>query len=396
MKVAYEHLNSRNFCVSTTFDAGSSVEYNKWTPGIAHVMEHMLFLSISDMAPEDLNRRLSYLGCDSNAATHNGKVLYYVKGPVESVYEASALLKKILFDGNFNEGLFLKEKNVILEEERSCREDLVDCMYQKMLSFLCSGPMGVPIIGTTQSINSITLDELKEFYNTYYSLDKMLLTITGPESIDVDSIISIFGHNNGIFNYSEKAPNKHNKEKLIVVPDERLKEQVKLFIIHKIDVDNEFELLNLHLINQFFSSGMDSRLFEKVRMDKGLCYSIGGSLWDYKDIGWFMISSDISFENLNITQKLINSEIKKLLKGDITDEEFERAKNKLRSRIYSSTETVVGLNWRINHTAYNGRLSLDQEISYIGDVSKEDLISTIKKVFVKKNEKVFILQPVVE
>lgn len=393
MKVIFENLSSKKACIRATFDAGSNVEFGgSWTSGIAHMTEHMVFLGTKNLSPDELNRQMATLGADWNAGTYQDKVCFYIVVPVENAMKAAELLKKVLFDGEFKEEDFEKERDVVLEEERGGRDDIDSCVYEAMSAFLCQGPYAVPIIGTENSIKAITLKELREFHKYYYRPERMLLTITGPNELDVNAITKVFGENDGKFRRSQKVKTTFKNDEQLVVKDNRI-QQARAFICYKASNISDPTSLSLNYVNKFFADDMDSRLFQKIRQGHGLCYAIGGYSLFYREIGWYILWIRTAQKNVKEAIELMDQEISLLLKDGPTDEEMIRAKNKYKSEIYGITETSYGLNAILNGRTYYNLPNINDLIERVDSMTKEELNLTCKKIFTNKNRQVFIYLP---
>ena len=168
MKVIFKECESKKVTIMATFDAGSNLEYNKWTPGTAHLVEHMIFQGTKDLSHEEIVKKMASWGVNWNAATYYDKVSFYINLPQENSLEASKLFSEMIFNEKFDQELFNKEKLVVLEEEKDARDNIDIELFKELLYFICKGPFSIPIIGNENSIKSITLEEAQSFHNTYY------------------------------------------------------------------------------------------------------------------------------------------------------------------------------------------------------------------------------------
>lgn len=394
MKVVHEECGSKKTTIRLTFDAGSNVEYGgRWTPGIAHLVEHMVFQSSKSMSHEELVRKMASLGAEWNAATWNDKVSFFVVVPQENSLEAAKLLKEMLFNRDFDNDEFEKEKLVVLEEERGSKDDLANNIWEEIFKFICKGPMAAPIIGTEKSIKSISLGEVHAFHETHYVPEKTLLSITGPKNINVKSLIKIFGKNDGIFLKTQKEKSEYSYGKKKVVKDEKIQQQSKLFVFYKSFPKSHKSTVPMIFLQKFFSEDLDSRLFQEVRQKHGLCYGTGGYSDTGLDLGWFNLWAFVSPENTNKVLKIFDFEIQKLLNNGPTEEEMERARNKYISEIYTAIETSHGLNSFINSSAFYGSPNVNELLQKVKNIKMKDLRNAYGKVFRPENKQVFIYMP---
>jgi predicted Zn-dependent peptidase len=179
----------------------------------------------------------------------------------------------MMFNRTFTEEALVKEKLVVLEEERGYRDDIDVVIAKELNKFLCTGPLSKPVLGTVESISSITLKEVQEFYYQFYRPANMLVTITGPSEVDWDCLKSFIGKDTGRFRRFSSAPNKHKKQKRLTSLADI--QQARTFICYNACPIGGKDGLVLQFMSRFFSNGMDSRLFEELRQKQGLCYGVG-------------------------------------------------------------------------------------------------------------------------
>jgi len=393
MKVIFSACGSRKATVRITIDAGSIVEYGgTWTPGIAHLTEHMVFQGCGDFDQDILNKQMASLGADHNAGTWHNRVGFYVEAPAENINKAVELMALTLLNRTFDQESLDKEKLVVLVEERNGRDDIDATIRDRLISFLCKGPIAVPIIGTAESIVSISLEELQAFYDHYYKPSRMLMTITGPSDLNCDELASHFGGDTGRFlRTKDKHANKHLKSRRLVWPADV--KQARMFIAHKAFSMGDVRSKDLYFMSRFFSNGVDSRLFYELRQKRGLCYGIGSSIVIEDDIGWFIIHTKTSDENIPACTRLVYKEIKKFLENGPTEEEIIRAKNKYISDIYGFIETSYGLNTMLEMRAFNNLPPIENSINAIKRMTANKIMPACREVFQKDNRKVFICVP---
>lgn len=393
MKFIFGETGSRKATIRVTIDAGAAVEYpNVWTSGIAHLVEHMIFQGTNNCSHAELTRALATLGADFNAATWHDKVSFFITVPAENIVQASMFLKDMLLDRKFKEDLFEKEKFVVLEEERGSRDDIDSNVIEELDGFLCKGPLAEPIIGTEESIKSITLEEVQEFHRFYYQPDRMLVVVTGPKDVDCKAIAELFGGDTGKFKRAKKKKALYTKTKRHIMCDSRI-QQSRLFICYRAFPISDKRSLVLNFVDKFFSEDMDSRLFQSLRQKRGLCYSVGSFVSFYKDVGWYIVWTRTSPENISKSVKLVNNEINLLLKDGPTEEEIVRARNKYMSQIYGYIETSYGLNAMLSGKAYNNLPPLSDTIERMKAMDSKKIRSTCGKVFKKGNRQIFVCNP---
>ena len=392
MKTLYIPTESKIAVIRLNIDAGSAAEYKNWPYGIAHLLEHLMFRgTASGLDSGELNRKLAYLGADYNAYTSHNRVVFYISIPEENLIEASKLLKDMIFERNFNQEIVDEEKLIVLNEKNMREDDIDTIIYQELFKTICSGPMAIPVIGTNSSIDNITANKVQEFYEKHYVRSHMQLSITCKDEKAAKKVADIFDVKINCGNISrsfyQKSDYKLTKRKTI----KGQTREPRLLISYRGVSSKSRDSLNLSFLSFFFSSGMDSRLFQKLRQEYGLCYGIGSSGIYYNEIGWFIISTYT--DNVRLASKLIGDEIRKLIEDGITDEEMERARNKYLSSYYYQMETSMGRGSVVDTRAFFGLPSLEKALNRVKNMTKRQLLNTAQRIFDKENRQVFIFKP---
>jgi predicted Zn-dependent peptidase len=134
-------------------------------------------------------------------------------------------------------------------------------------------------------------------------------------------------------------------------------------------------------MNIILGSGMDSRLFTEVREKRGLAYSVGSSMsqWEYGSLN--LINASTRSSNVDDMLEVISNEIEKIKSGDLTEEEIQRAKNKMRSGFYHAGESSYAASHRSIRTALFGDSSFDELESRMNEVSVDDVLEAANIIF---------------
>jgi len=390
MKLVFGQTGSMMATVRVTFDAGSSVEPGKWTSGIAHLSEHMVFQGSKSFSHQELTRIMARLGVSWNAFTSHSKVSFFITAPNENIEEATKVFSDLILNRELKSEAFEKEKLVVLEEERGSHDDIDGKIYEELDKFLCKGPLAIPILGTQESILSITLEELESFCNTHYTVPKMLVTITSPNP-DHQKLGELFGKPQKSFQRSEKAPNLYKNGKRSALATNI--QQARVFICYRIPPIKDKLSLDIQFMEHFFSHGMDSRLFQSLRQDRGLCYGVGSFPAVYDDIGWLIIWTHVSKENVEKSMRLINKEVQTLLKEGPTKEEVVRARNKYLSEIYGRMETSYGLNSVLDFRSFYNLPDMEVSVNRIKRMTASKIVQACESVFRPEFKQVFTCVP---
>jgi predicted Zn-dependent peptidase len=333
---------------------------------------------------------MARLGASWNAYTSTNRVSFFISVPCEKAFEAAKIFADMMCNRTFNGDDMEKEKLVILEEERSARDDIDSIIYEEMDKFLCKGPISVPIIGVPETIKSIELDEVQDFHNYYYKPQKMLVTITGS---DIDHVVigELFGKDTGKFTRSKKESNE-----FLLRKRKNLRGKVqsaRVMVCYRAFPLKHRYALDIQFMEKFFSDHMDSRLFQTLRQKHGLCYAVGSYTAFYNDIGWVIFWTNTSEVNVKKSIKLINKEITNLVENGPDKEEMERAKNKFMSEVYGRLETSYGLNSVLDFRHFFGLPDVEKFINRVKKMTRARVMKACNHVLTPENKQIFTYLP---
>jgi predicted Zn-dependent peptidase len=383
MKYNYVRHPSRLVTLMATYGGGSRVEGTKYPQGIAHFMEHVRFKGTDKYTAQELLKKVAYYGGSWNAFTSQDLVNFYIKIPVENVEKGFEYLSEIIWNPTFPQKELDKEKEVVCQEVRMYEDDVHDLTYYSILGNVFNNALKNKIVGTEESVRSITREHLLEFNKEVYDRDNMLITLVGPED-EAALVCKYFETPDGKLNFKPA-------EKTVDYAPSFLKEFDKAGHIQN-TVMIAFGSQELHstikedlpvarVFNSIFGGNDDSRLFLNVRENMGLVYGIGSDVDDMFDGTLFMINTLTEPENTNKVLEVVDNEIGKMLEAPPTDEEFNRAKNRIKSYIYASLESSYGNAMRSILQEFAGYDNIDTFLEKVNAVTKEQVHDFAKKVF---------------
>lgn len=360
-----------NIYVTFTTNYGSNIlefvpigkkEYVKVPLGIAHFLEHKMFEQEDDT---DVFNFFSERGCDANANTNNKKTTYLFSGPNFFKENINFLLdyvqKPYFTDENVE-----KEKGIIIQEMKMYQDNPYSKLYESILdaSFINNNTK-YPIIGTEESVNSITKEQLYDCYNTFYHPSNMVLVVTG--NVDPEEVINIVRENQNSKEFAKPSqikikkydePNTVAVDKRIVTANVTLPKisiSYKININHIKDIPLRKKLIYLSIL---FDSkfGGASILNEKLRMEKVINESIDVSSVDADSHILFILMGETSKET-----EFLEAIKKEMLDLNITETELERKKKTIISSMIYMSDSIT----RINHKV------ISDYIKY-GDITQND------------------------
>lgn len=393
MKHIFQKTHNKMVVIFVGFDAGARAESDKYSPGLAHMLEHMMFKGTSNRSYLDLPKEIAFLGGDVNAFTSHEMVAYYIRVPHENFEAGAEILSDMVFNSTFPEEEFLKEREVVFEECLSYKDHVTHDLGVAFDQNFFSGRLQTDVIGTEESIKGFTREELVKFYEEFYKTESGILAISGDLDEERVRLASekYFGKETEFIKQNLPEAMEHKSAKSVTITKSDI-EQSYVYIAYPGLVTGDKDSLVYAVMREILGSGMDSRLFTEVREKNNLCYGIGMSAITHMEIGSTVISSSTRPENIEKMLKLIDIEVEKIRAEEVTDEELQRAKNKLRSDLYGIYDSGDALAKDTLRRTFFGLRSLEEVASELNDISKEQILELANRLFLDENKMVFVLR----
>jgi len=302
---------------------GAAFEESK-IKGIAHFIEHLLFTGTKTRSHEDISREIEKKGGILNAFTDNEVTSYWFKLPSEHVFSGLDIIIDMLKNPKFDTKKFEKEKKVIIEEIKMYHDDPRRHLFEKIEQNLYEKPFGEGIIGSTKTISALERDFVESYFKKMYSPENYIVTVVG--NADFEKICSYIEKN---FQKENRKPEKIEiKKRNGESKEERegLDQAHFLFAIHApLTKDKNFQALEV--LDAYLASGMSSRLFLKIREEKGLAYAVKSSISIGESYSYHSIYVGTTKEAIPEVKKIILQEFENI--KNISDKDLKEAKEKL-------------------------------------------------------------------
>lgn len=310
--------------------------------GISHFMEHMLFKGTARRTAGQIACDMDAIGGNLNAFTTREYTCFYAKSVDSDVETVFDILADMYTGSLLAEEETELERGVILEEI-SMYEDSPEDVAQELLAALVWGddPLGYGIAGTRETVQAITAAELRRFMGKYYTARNTVLAVAG--SFEEEKIVELaewyFGAVPAGESYTDYravpfCPGRREKEKDI--------EQTHIAIAYPGLGQNAPERFDMAAFCGAFGGGMSSRLFQKIREEKGLAYTIYASPESFKNAGILNIYAGVSPENADLVSSLIREEIGDILQNGLSEAEIARSVSQMRASYIMGLESVSG------------------------------------------------------
>lgn len=350
--------------------------------GISHFLEHMFFKGTKTRTAKEIAEAFDSIGGQVNAFTSKEYTCYYAKVLDEHASFALEMLADMFFHSTFVDEELQKERNVVLEEIKMY-EDTPDDIVHDLLSKACyaNHPLGYPILGTEETLRTFTGDSLRGYMADYYTPDRVVISVAGnvDESF-IQQVESYFGFFTAKRKASESPAPLFQPQKLARQKDT---EQAHLCIgFNGLPVGHP-DIYTLIILNNILGGSMSSRLFQEVREQRGLAYSVFSYHSSYQDSGLLAIYAGTGNNQLDLLFETIQETIDKLKEDGITEKELKNSKEQMKGSLMLGLEST---NSRMSRNGKNELLlgrhrTLDEIIEEINSVTVEKVNELARRIF---------------
>jgi len=327
MQVKHSEIVHCGFMIN----AGSRDE-NDDNNGIAHFIEHTVFKGTDKRKSHHILRRIENVGGELNAYTTREKTCYYASSLKQYAARSVDLLSDITFNSIFPEKELIKEKKVILEEIDMYDDSPDESIYDEFYTYIFGKhPLGYNILGTKETVNSLNRVKIKDFINTHYSADKIILTMVGDLTQNqAKSLGKRFVEKMNILPVDESTREVPQMQPQFAVKKEKDFAQSHVIIGCRAYSGYEPKRFGMALINNILGAGgMSTRLNMEVREKNALVYNISSHYSTYQDAGVFTIYFGADQKNVRRCTDIVYRELKKMRDVKFTDKQLKQAKIQL-------------------------------------------------------------------
>lgn len=344
--------------------------------GISHFVEHMLFRGTGKRSSQAIAKAIDSVGGVLNGFTGREYTCYYAKVLGEKLPMAVDLLSDIVQNPVFDQGEIEKERRIILQEIgmiEDTPDELVYDLYSQ--TFWQDHPLGHPVPGTPVSIEGLTRDDLCAFVRDRYCGERLVVAAAGDVDHQqvVEMIDAAFGALPPTSSEASGALPAYGRHLDIVEKDI---EQVHICLGTRLLAQNHPNRFAAYLLNMILGGGMSSRLFQKIREDLGLAYSIYSSVDAHSDAGSLVVYAAVAPQDAHRVIEELLRELGRFRTGPVLAEELAVAKDQLQGNILlslESSDTCMSLLAR--NEIYLGRIFPVRELQRgIEKVSVEDIL----------------------
>ncbi len=363
-----------------TGSRGESPESN----GIAHFIEHMVFKGTERRTAEEIAQAMDSVGGMLDAFTAKEMTCFNAKVLDEHLPIAFDVLSDLVLRPRFDDTDIVKEKQVVLEEIKM-DEDNPESVIHEMFTqnFWRGHPLGLPILGTPQTVPQFSRDALFDCFHSWYAPNNTVITAAGnlEHARLVDLVSREFGGAARAGTVAARtAPRTH------AGVEQRHKQELEQ--VHIVLGVPSYPLAHerryaASLLNIILGGGMSSRLFQNIRERQGLAYAIFSELSPYTDSGVLSVYAGTSRESAAQLIRSVVEEFRRIQQEAVSAEELRRAKDHLKGSMMLSLESTSARMSNLARQAmyFHRFVSLDEMLASIEIVTREEVLAIAQDFF---------------
>lgn len=380
--VAEQMPHVRSLSVGIWVNAGSRYETLQEN-GITHFIEHMLFKGTKNRTARQIAEEFDRIGGEINAFTSKENTCYYAKVLDHHGEIAVDILADMFFNSLFSKEDIERERQVVLEEIYMSEDDPADDVHEKLWAVMYpEDALGRPILGTPETLETFDETMIRQYMAKHYGPQNVVISIAGNiEEGLLEKIEQLFGK----YEASEQAVVSKPSFPLFTageVEKTRDTEQAHIAISFPAISVKDPKMYSFIALNNIIGGNMSSRLFQDVREDRGLAYSVFSYQSSFEDVGAFTIYASASKQNLDALKQQIDQTLFDVVTGGVTEEELENAKQQLKGGFVLGLEGTEDFMTRngVNELIHQNHRTVDEVLAKIDTISMETIDELISKI----------------
>lgn len=361
-----------------------SVNESPQLNGISHYIEHMMFKGTLKRTARDIAEEMDAVGGQINAYTTKEYTCYHTRTLDKHFHIALDVLSDMFLNSKFSDNDIKRELNVIIEEINMYEDTPEELVHELLQAEIWKkNSLGMPILGTEKTISSFDHQTLKNYFDNNYRIDNTVISVTG--NFKVDEMLDLLEKNFG--GWRSKTPceleDKDVEYCKNIFAKKKETEQLHLLLAFPSVKRDDPRKYIYTVFNTIFGGGMSSVLFQKIREEHGLTYSIYSYTAQYTHTGLFAIYAGMNPNQAELVLKLIFQEIKTLKENGISEKVLKKTKEQIISNfIIGSESTVNRMTSNGGAILLRGKIRTQEEIiDSIEAVTTDDMQKVLEEVF---------------
>lgn len=366
--------------------------------GISHFLEHLLFKGTKKRpSPMNVAMDIEKVGGYFNAFTSKEYTGFFITSAAKHLQLVLDILSDILTNSLLDEKEIERERGVILEEMRLSFDTPIERIGEifETLLYGAAEPLGRDVIGTLDTVKGITRQNVKDYMETHYRGDNIVVALSGKiSSKDEETIQTYFEiFQNGHAEDPQKVEEKQDKPALLIEKKDTDQAHLALGFRTFALTDERKEILDI--LAALLGAGKSSRMFQEVREKLGLAYYINTDSNYYTDTGYIATLAGVNIDKIEIAIKTILKEYYRMMEEMVTDDELNHIKEHIKGRLLIELESSLHVAQIIGskELLLGKRESFYDYFKRLSAVSAYDIQKTAKNIFHPKHLNLAVIGP---
>lgn len=386
------HSSTRCVEVGFWLDRGTRDE-PKNLMGVSHLIEHLVFKGTQKLSSLEIAKKIEAVGGEINAFTSKEHTCFHTTTLKEDLELSIDILSQLFCEAQFSEDDFEKEKNVVMQELLMSKDDIEDSIFEAYFSQAYSGnSLGWPILGVEKSLAKMSRKDVLSWYSKAYLPGNLIVSVTG--ATDHKTVVELVEKYLSKLKKSDR-PSERKKPKWTSWTEFSTRESEQTHIVMGLPTMSYADprRFDAFVVNACLGGGMTSRLYQKIREEKGWAYSVFSMLNTFTDNGALLIYAATDNKLCQSVVETIVSEIQNLKKNKIKSQEIEFYKKQVRGQLLMASEDIENRmhSLAINEMVYGEYRSVDSVISELEKVTEKTVNHHIQEWFDPQNANVFLM-----
>ena len=351
--------------------------------GLTHFLEHLVFKGTRKRNAYELAKVLEAVGGDLNAYTSREYTCFHATSLKEHMSIGLDVVMDLVTGANLGLDDFKTEREVIIQEIHMSKESLEEYILDEYLEKVFAGhDLATPILGTEETLSGLKRTDVVKHYEQNFRGPRMIVSVSGP--VEHDQVCEMV--EKGLGKAKRTAPSlKRRAPRLKRVQEfvHRPSEQVHLLVGHPSCSYKSKHRFESYVVNDLLGGGVTSRMYQKIREDKGLVYSVYSYLQSFIDTGLFLTYAGTEPKNALPVLKIMKAEFERFVEKGIKRTDLAMFKTQVKGQILLGAEDMENRmnSLGINEMVFGDYRPIDQVIAEIDKVSIRSINDYVRKYF---------------
>lgn len=364
--------------------------------GASHFLEHLLFKGTATHSSREISEAFDAVGGDANGEAARDYTIFYARVLEQDLDMAVEIVADMVASAALKSEDVESERKVILEEIAAYRDSPEDLVHDVFLQAIYgSHPLGREVMGTTATVKGIEAPRLRSFYDANYRAANLVVSAAG--SVDHDALASRIDaawNVQGVATIKRDPPPNAAAARLVVVT--RDTEQAHVIVGGTGYSRHHPDRFAWGTLDDLLGGGSSSRLFQEVREERGLAYTVYSYRAQFEDSGVYAIYAGTAPSRCHEVLKVIGDELDRFLATSVSEEEVERSKGRFRGGIVMGLEDPASRMGRLGRgeLMHDGEiLSTDEVIARVEAVTVDDVSKVARDLLRRESRVLTVIGP---